>query len=139
MSRQTPSAVRKRMAYALHVKDMCLRALHGEQGEVFDQLRAGFRDIEGIDLDYPDDVELIEALADWSLADILATAKLDRGRPRKDDDEALKTRARDYQRAKKREGNDAATAWRLTFAWLREYFPDYADKSDKQIKRMLYR
>ena len=139
MNRQTPSAVRTRMAYALYLSDLCQRALcDGADDDTSRMIRELFRDVPGIDPDNPDDAELLKGLLDSCWLDILSGIKLKRGaRQNAEEAKKAKAEARAFQKQLKRNGASAADAWTQTAIEFRAKYPDlYEGKTDEQLRRI---
>ena len=69
MSRQTPSAVRKRIGMALTVSDYIARALRGDDDEISRRIRASYSDVPreiGYDFNNPDDAERVKEVINRS-------------------------------------------------------------------------
>ena len=140
MSRQTPSAVRKRMADALYISYCIGRALRGEDDDISRLIRPHLHNIADVDLNNPDHVELVEALF-FFLREELSRAKLTSGAPKRQEAaneaaNAVRDDARAYQKERKREGHSAAQSWRLTAQHFKEKYHDLEGKTAEQLRRL---
>ena len=141
MSRQTPSAVRKRMADALYISYCIGRALRGGDDDISRLIRPQLRNIADVDLNNPDHVELVEALFHLFLREELSRAKLTRGKRESEETKArkatAKNNARVYYKEQRGKGYSAQEAWQRTALQFRKDYPDlYGGKKDEQLIRL---
>jgi hypothetical protein len=160
MNRQTPSAVRTRMAYALYLSHLCQRALcDGADDETSRMIREQFRDVPGldetlrlirehfrdagVDLDNRHDAGLLKGLLDSLWQEILSDIKLKSGARQNAEEDAEKeaaqarTEARAFQKNLRRDGYSAEVAWPLTAKEFKERYPDlYEGKTVEQLRRI---